>query len=378
MRGKGIRWTVIGFAVFSIVFASFGISHARPQFAGATGQPCSHCHVSATGGGPLTAGGQEFRQSLRSGDPPIDMNLLISPAQRLLHAGAFLVHILFGVTWVGLFLFILLPTVLRHRVFPTFPAAYLRQMWYGIAVILLVGPFLAWMKTRFIPDVFTTRFGILLIVKTLAVLILFAVTAYFTWYVTLYAGRRYRRLSAGLDREGRVELTDADLSLFTGRGKRWALMAYDGNIYDVTGRNLWRNGVHPGGHPAGEDLTAAMKKAPHGEEVLQKVPLVGKVVKGRPERDRPASWFYRTAYLGILASLVILAVVASGPKSRVYVLSKVQRPRSKVYDWFKVQGTWDKGQGLLSVQSPTSNVQGLKSKNQESKSHTPKEILLIL
>ena len=104
---------------------------SMPQFASATNRACSHCHLSALGGGTLTPAGEAFRESLRSADPPVDPKLLVTPPQRLLNMAFYLVHILFGVTWVGLFLFLFFPAALRHRAFPALPRGYLRQMWYG-------------------------------------------------------------------------------------------------------------------------------------------------------------------------------------------------------------------------------------------------------
>ncbi len=53
-----------------------------------------------------------------------------------------------------------------------------------------------------------------------------------------------------------------------------ALFAYNGKVYDVTGSKSWKLGVHFGLH-AGMDLTGMMAKAPHGEEVLARFPVVG-------------------------------------------------------------------------------------------------------
>ena len=51
-----------------------------------------------------------------------------------------------------------------------------------------------------------------------------------------------------------------------------------GKIYDVTESFLWMEGDHQGQHVAGKDLTDDMKLAPHGEEMLERVKLVGVLV----------------------------------------------------------------------------------------------------
>jgi predicted heme/steroid binding protein len=52
-------------------------------------------------------------------------------------------------------------------------------------------------------------------------------------------------------------------------------MAYQGKVYDVTDSPLWINGDHQGLHEAGRDLTAEMSEAPHGEETLANMKVVG-------------------------------------------------------------------------------------------------------
>ena len=286
-------------------------AQSMPQFASATNRACSHCHLSALGGGSLTPGGEAFRESLRSSDPPIDPKLLVSSGQRLLNMALYLIHILFGVTWVGLFLFLFLPAALRHRAFPVLPKGYLRQMWYGVAAIAVTGPFLTYFRSRFIPGFFTTRFGILLMVKILAAISLFAATAYISWHLVIYARSRYRKLAKDLDGQHTLVLSNSDLALFTGKGKRRSLFVYEGKIYDASGRDLWRKGMHPGGHTAGADLSGELKKAPHGPEVMGRLPEVGILSKEPSETERKVRLFIRGAYLGLFACLVIMIVAAS-------------------------------------------------------------------
>ncbi len=68
-----------------------------------------------------------------------------------------------------------------------------------------------------------------------------------------------------------------ELKRFNGRGSP-AYIACDGVVYDVSGSFLWKNGVHQVAHQAGEDLTTALKDAPHGDEVLRNFRRVGRLV----------------------------------------------------------------------------------------------------
>lgn len=62
-------------------------------------------------------------------------------------------------------------------------------------------------------------------------------------------------------------------------GKRGSLtyVAYKGRVYDVSNSTHWREGVHHP-HEAGEDLTGTLKDAPHGMDLLERFPVVGKLI----------------------------------------------------------------------------------------------------
>lgn len=284
-----------------------GQATARPEFAQLTGNPCSACHISPQGGGPLKPEGEEFRKSLKDLNIPINPNLRISMGQRLLHLLLYLVHIPFGVAWVGLFLYTFGPALRRRSlVIPSKP--YIRQIMYGTIVVLITGPLLVVSRMKMVPGLFTTRFGLLLLVKIVAVLALLTATAALLWHTTVLLARRYKRLARSLDAESELELTPDDLLLFSGQEKRKALVAVNGRVYNVTGRNLWRRGIHPGGHHAGHDLTNDFAKAPHGKEVFERVTPVGRVIDPDTSTRRgPMSW---ATILGVAASGIILMVVA--------------------------------------------------------------------
>lgn len=68
--------------------------------------------------------------------------------------------------------------------------------------------------------------------------------------------------------------TKSQLALRNGQDREEIWCAYKGNIYDVTGSRLWRNGQHYE-HWAGQDLTHELKDAPHTEKVFDRFPLIG-------------------------------------------------------------------------------------------------------
>jgi predicted heme/steroid binding protein len=268
---------------------------ARPQFAQQESKPCGHCHVAAMGGGALTPEGKEFRKTL------------VTAGERLSYFALYFLHMPFGVAWVGLF-FVAFSGAMGRKVLLSPPRQYMRIILYGIVVISVSGPYVAYIRARLTPGFFGTRMGLLLLVKTAAVLALLAATAVLTWHTTVVLSRRYRELEKQLEDGSLLDLTPAEMSLFSGKGKRKALVAVDGKIYDVTERNLWTKGQHPGGHLAGFDLTDAFTDAPHGKEVFERVQAVGTLKESTAGGKSTVRWAFLA---GGAASLVILLVVTT-------------------------------------------------------------------
>ena len=75
------------------------------------------------------------------------------------------------------------------------------------------------------------------------------------------------------------QFTLGELKKYDGKDGKPAYIAYKGKVYDVSDDFLWVEGDHQGEHVAGKDLTEDMSRAPHAEDVLERVPLVGVLVK---------------------------------------------------------------------------------------------------
>lgn len=71
--------------------------------------------------------------------------------------------------------------------------------------------------------------------------------------------------------------TRDDLADYDGTDGKPAYVAYNGKVYDVTNGPTWVNGEHSQ-HSAGMDLSPDMEDAPHGEEALDDMPLVGEFI----------------------------------------------------------------------------------------------------
>ena len=66
-----------------------------------------------------------------------------------------------------------------------------------------------------------------------------------------------------------------ELEQYNGKDGASAFISYKGKIYDVSSSFLWQNGNHQALHDAGVDLTHSLGQAPHGEELLERFPVVG-------------------------------------------------------------------------------------------------------
>jgi predicted heme/steroid binding protein len=69
--------------------------------------------------------------------------------------------------------------------------------------------------------------------------------------------------------------TKEDLLKYNGKKNMPAYIAFKGKVYDVSHSFLWRKGTHQVLHEAGKDLTRELAEAPHGPELLERVPIIG-------------------------------------------------------------------------------------------------------
>lgn len=74
------------------------------------------------------------------------------------------------------------------------------------------------------------------------------------------------------------KVTKQELAENNGTNGKPAYIAYKGKVYDVSDSSFWIDGDHLGMHNAGKDLTEELEMAPHREENLQRIKLVGDLV----------------------------------------------------------------------------------------------------
>jgi predicted heme/steroid binding protein len=66
-----------------------------------------------------------------------------------------------------------------------------------------------------------------------------------------------------------------ELSEYDGQDGNDAYVAVDGVVYDVTDNDAWTEGEHAGQQLAGTDATDVIAESPHGDSVLEGLPVVG-------------------------------------------------------------------------------------------------------
>jgi predicted heme/steroid binding protein/uncharacterized membrane protein len=86
-----------------------------------------------------------------------------------------------------------------------------------------------------------------------------------------------------------------ELNSGTGKDNKPTLVLVDGTVYDLSGSKKWIRGVHMNRHHAGADLSAEIRSAPHGLEVLTRFDSIGNIDSQPPPkrtgmRGRVESW----------------------------------------------------------------------------------------
>jgi predicted heme/steroid binding protein/uncharacterized membrane protein len=276
---------------------------ASVEYARQTGKACEVCHVDPSGGGALTVEGEAFRDDLRVKG----LYKPLTTAQHVIRLIVGYLHTMTAIIWFGaiLYVHILLKPAYAAR---GLPRGELMVGWSSIIIMAVTGTMLTIARVPSVHVLYTTRFGVLLLVK----ITLFLVMASTAAVTTFVIGPKLRKKRALALTEGKQDLTPGELAQFDGKDGRPAYVAYGGSIYDVTGGKFWKDGSHMKKHPAGMDLTDALRQAPHGEEKIKAMPLVGKLVvrAGKPVRPTHQKVFYFFAYMNLALVFLIVFVIS--------------------------------------------------------------------
>jgi predicted heme/steroid binding protein len=83
---------------------------------------------------------------------------------------------------------------------------------------------------------------------------------------------------AALPKEDLKPLTLKELQRFDGQEGRSLYIGYKGKVYDLSSSPLFQGEKRMRCHIAGKDLTREIEFAPHGEDLVLKFPVVGRLV----------------------------------------------------------------------------------------------------
>ncbi len=282
---------------------------ATTDYARQTGFECKVCHVDAIGGGPLTKAGEQFMDDMKSKG----LYRPLKTSQKIVRFIIGYVHLLTAIAWLGtiLYVHILLKPAYAAK---GLPKGELVLGWMSMIVLAVTGTLLSIARIPSWGVLLTTRFGVLLSIK-IALFLIMLTTAVI---VTLFVGPRLRRsLTVRRTAEGRAlggeaHMTPEELSHCDGKEGRPAYIAYAGMIYDVTTSRLWKGGSHARKHLAGNDLTAALKTAPHGEEKVIAMKPVGELSTTAEKAEKPfhEKLFYFFAYMNLIFVFLLVFVIA--------------------------------------------------------------------
>jgi predicted heme/steroid binding protein/uncharacterized membrane protein len=270
------------------------------EYAQQTGRNCSDCHVDPAGGGELTKTGEAFKKELlaKGNYKPL------TKAQHIVRFITGYLHMITAIMWFGTILYvhlILKPAYAARGL----PRSELLVGWICITIMALTGTLLTIARIPTWWTLFHTRFGILLSIK----IGLFLVMVLSAAFVTFVIGPRLKKKTTRTVDRNKKDLTENELLQFDGKEGHSTYIAYNGHIYDVSNSKLWKGGSHMKRHAAGFNLTNVLTAAPHGEDRVLGMPVVGKLIGNEPQAIKKPKLFYFMAYMNLTFVFLIVFII---------------------------------------------------------------------
>lgn len=301
---KAISQHIVGmFILCSFMLLMPHLASATEEYAKQTGQTCSFCHLDPGGGGELTMAGKSYSATLKSKTENSEKGMFFKGFRLVIGY----IHFVTAIFWFGTILYVHL--ILKPAYASSgLPRGELRVGVISMIVMGVTGAILTSYRITSFDTLFHTHFGILLLIKICLYLVM-VVSALFVITVIgprLKAKRKEPTL-AGIA----GELTLEDLTAYDGKEGRPAYFAFEGKIYDATQSRLWKQGVHMGRHNAGEDLTEALKLAPHGQEKVSSMATVGGLVATGPRKiPLHERVFFFMAHMNLTIVFIIVLILS--------------------------------------------------------------------
>ncbi len=299
------RWGIVCLCFLAILLLLPALSAALPEYASRTAQSCQTCHINPSGGGALSERGLEYAASGYVW-PPRGGFRVIGPIKKYARLAIGFLHITAAFLWLGTILYVhlLLRPAYASRGLPKGEVAL---GLFSMGAVGVTGLLLTLSRIKSVDVLFNTPWGIVLSIKILIFIVMVS-TALFT--VFLVGPKLKKGPEKAMLPEGGV-FDPLSLSRFDGKEGRPAYIAFEGKVYDVTGLNLWGDGVHMKRHTSGSDLTPSLAKAPHGCEKIEALEVVGTYDASlKPRKTSPQKAFYFIAYMNLLLVFTVLFVVA--------------------------------------------------------------------
>jgi len=303
-----INSTCIFFSLLVLLMTAMPFNvEARQEYADRTGKTCAYCHRNAEGGG-LNAVGVAYIKNGYATPVPDGLirktRKLQTPFYKSLRLSAGYIHLLAAVLLAGTIFYVHL-FIRPSRLVTGIPKSERKLGLSSMAVLLVTGVFLTWTRIDEWGDFFSSDFGLLLFIKIVLFLLMICSAVVAVTFV-------HHRLQAGpVPAESSGEgVSLAELRRANGENNGKAYIAYDGKVYDVSDSAKWKNGRHFGKHSAGSDLTGPLASAPHGDEVLERIGLVGELRSGeRQESGVPGIRRVFQVLAGLNLSFIVLILL---------------------------------------------------------------------
>lgn len=291
------------FLFSSFVLLSPQLAAATEEYAKQTGQACAACHLDPAGGGELTVAGKSFAEAHRAKAENPEKGAFVKGVRFVTGY----IHFLTAIFWFGTILYVHL--ILK----PAYAASGLPrgEMRVGIVSMIVMGitgSILTFYRVTSFDTLFHTRFGILLCIKVCLYLVM-VISAIFV--ITVIGPRLKAKKKETSLTDSTGKLTPDDLAAYDGKEGRPAYFAFEGQIYDASQSNLWKQGTHMGRHNAGIDLTEALKLAPHDSEKVLAMPIVGELIaSGASKAPLHERVFFFMAHMNLTIVFIIILILS--------------------------------------------------------------------
>jgi predicted heme/steroid binding protein/uncharacterized membrane protein len=289
--------------LLSLVLSSAPPACATEEYARQTGRTCAVCHLDPTGGGELTAAGTAYAATLHSqpGHPAA------GGIASLIRLVVGYIHFLTAIFWFGTILYVHLVLKPAYAA-GGLPRGELRVGIFSMVIMGVTGAILTHYRISSLDTLLHTRFGILLMVKVSLYLVMVISAAI---VVTVIGPRLKAKRNKPQLTTTSGDLTPEELAACDGKEGRPAYFAYAGKIYDATQSRFWKQGLHMGRHNAGNDLTEALKAAPHGQDQIAAMREVGVLIAAGPQKMAPHERvFFFMAYMNLSIVLAIILILS--------------------------------------------------------------------